>query len=107
MALVVLFYLASFGVSLVFNTGGSARPGATPIVVVAAILGIAAYWALIRLQPLTRRRAVVLALFWAALIAGVTLVFTVGNGTTAVVFGAWYEYLLYVGIVGAAYFATD
>lgn len=102
-ALLILMYLTLFVLSLIFHFGGGERPGVEPMIVLALVMGTATYGLLRHLRPRTRRQAVSMVAVWTIMVAGLTFGVTAANDTTSVVFGAWYDYVVYAAMLGAAW----
>lgn len=67
-------------------------------VVVAVIMSAFSLWFSRLMHAETTKQALILGVIWALMLAAILLIIAIPNHTTAIVFGQWSTYLVFIGV---------
>lgn len=103
----VLLNIVIFVISLVAGVKDDAEMTAPPplgFVIVAVIMVLMAYFFARRLEPVSRKQAVMIGLFWSGLTTLFMLVTLFANDTRNIFLSSWTAYLIFIAqVIGAAF----
>ena len=103
----LLFLIAMLGLFVMSFILGSEQPIDYPVtnVAVGVLLGAMSYWFVRRLKVENQQEALRYGLGWMIIVAAILLAIAIPNQTTAIVFGNWSTYLLFLSIPAGAWLA--
>ena len=67
-------------------------------VVVAVLMMFCSLWFSRLMHANTSKQALTFGIVWAIMLAAILLIIAIPNGTTAIVFGQWSTYLVFIGV---------
>lgn len=98
LVLVVIFFIATFALSLILGVPDTDPPPAHGFLILAVIMGLCSFFASRFMKPANRKQAVTHGVVWAVIAVVVILGIAIPNQTTAKFFGNWGVYFVFVGI---------